>query len=174
MLILSMAVAGELANLHRELAVTEVTASAETELPGMTAIGGATLTPEVSVTRIGLERTPCFGRCPVYTVIIHQDGTFRYEGTENVERIGSHTGRVDTLELTQVFRYIEAINFFDLADTYRAEIMDDAAAFTLVETPEETKVIMNYARSAPATVWALEALIDRLLATATWDASGER
>lgn len=172
MLLLSVALAGELANLHRKLAVTEVTAPFEAEVPGVRAIGGPVPTPTVAYRRIGLERTPCLGRCPVYTVIIEQDGAFVYDGVAHVERIGRHRGRVNTAQLAQVFRYIDEIDFFNLADSYRAELMDEAAAYTLVESAEATKVVMNYARTAPATVWALEELIDALLATATWEAGG--
>src|SRR3712207_4276863 len=47
------------------------------------------------ITEIGLERTPCHGTCPVYTVVIKSDGTLRYKGEAFVKRTGEHTGQVN-------------------------------------------------------------------------------
>src|SRR5260221_13524477 len=38
------------------------------------------------VTEFGIERTACFGDCPVYTFIIKSDGSFRYKGEKFVQR----------------------------------------------------------------------------------------
>jgi hypothetical protein len=32
------------------------------------------------ITEIGIERTPCLGTCPIYTLVVKNDGTFRYTG----------------------------------------------------------------------------------------------
>ena len=43
------------------------------------------------VTKITLERTACFGSCPVYKVTIFNDGTVRYKS----RHLGSRKGTVD-------------------------------------------------------------------------------
>ena len=40
---------------------------------------------------VTLERTPCFGKCPVYTVSIYNKGFVRFIGKKDVEPLGSNT-----------------------------------------------------------------------------------
>ena len=44
---------------------------------------------------ITLQRTACFGACPVYTVSIYADGTVAYNGERFVEVEGTQTGSID-------------------------------------------------------------------------------
>jgi len=43
--------------------------------------------------RITLSRSLCYGRCPVYEVEIHGDGTFLYDGKLNVDAKGKRTAK---------------------------------------------------------------------------------
>jgi len=52
--------------------------------------------------RISLERRPCFGTCPVYTVTLEGSGVVRFEGVRFVKDTGTSVGtvppaRVDSL-----------------------------------------------------------------------------
>jgi hypothetical protein len=116
-----------------------------------------------------LERTDCLARCPAYTVVFSADGSFAYTGEANVERPGDHSGTVSRGALNQVLRYVAAIDYLGLADSYDAGFLDNPATYTLVEWGETTKVILNAGNAAPPTVWALEQLIDDLLESASWD-----
>lgn len=118
---------------------------------------------------IGLERTPCFGECPIYTVIIHKDGTFRYVGEAYVSHIGTFTGTVDTSELRDLFKYVNEMKYFQLATGYAYLVPDSSGTFTMVRKGSKTKVVSNYANSGPAKLWALEQLIDKLVMGAKWD-----
>ena len=44
---------------------------------------------------IQLERTMCFGECPVYKVEILSDGTVHYDGDMFVEKTGKHSWQID-------------------------------------------------------------------------------
>ena len=54
------------------------------------AVSATTAAPEI--TEIRLERTPCFGGCPVDEVILRPDGTATYVGKRFVDRIGRYRG----------------------------------------------------------------------------------
>ena len=168
-----LAGAGELADLHARIAEPLEPAPAGDEgreTGGVRPIGPAVSeTPLPDIDRIGLERSNCFSGCPAYTLIIERDGRFRYLGEMNVERLGERRGRIDRGSLNQVLRYIAAIDYLALDDTYLSPFLDNPASYTLVEWGGTTKVIENYSNSAPATVWALEKLIEDLLEVATWD-----
>lgn len=43
-----------------------------------------------------LERGPCFGRCPEYTVMLYGDGRVEYMGVRAVSLVGAASGRADS------------------------------------------------------------------------------
>jgi Domain of unknown function (DUF6438) len=181
---LSLALAGELATLHQQLATPATNEPAPKDsiltLPeGVALAPGASLggLPDRSkhgISEIGLERSQCFAGCPAYTVIIRADGSFRYSGLADVERVGEYTGTVSVGELNQLMTFINESLFMGFEDTYSASFLDAPTTYVMVKKGSETKVIENYANTAPTTVWAIEQLIDNLLETATWDEGGAR
>jgi hypothetical protein len=126
------------------------------------------------ITEIGLERTPCLGACPVYTVIIKSDGTFRYHGERFVERAGDYTGRVSQNGFTRLARFIRDSGFADLQDEYTHPHTDGSTAYTMMKTGSGMKVVSNYDGSGPSKLWAIEELIDKLMLTAEWDQPATR
>jgi hypothetical protein len=44
---------------------------------------------------IRLQRTACFGPCPIYTVTIDARGTVTYEGERSVRGVGRRTALID-------------------------------------------------------------------------------
>jgi Domain of unknown function (DUF6438) len=186
LLIIPLVAAGELATLHQELATPSSETSQDTPekadpnlpegvalAPGVTGLGGSM--PDRSkhgIDEIGLERTRCLTNCPAYTVIIKADGTFRYKGEYGVERMGEHTGQVEVGQLNQVMSFISESLFSGFEDTYSANFLDAPTTYVMMKTGNETTVIENYANSGPATLWAIETLMDDLLETATWDDGG--
>ena len=170
---LGTAAAGDLAALHRLLA-QPAPAGPQAPLdplpPGVMPLAPLPAArPVPAITRLGLERTDCLTRCPAYTVVFSADGSFTYTGEANVERLGDHSGTVSRGALNQVLRYVAAIDYMALADSYDAGFLDNPSTYTLVEWGEKTKVILNAGNAAPPTVWALEQLIDDLLESASWD-----
>ena len=123
--------------------------------------------PDIS--EIRLERTRCLTSCPAYTVTIRADGSFSYTGSFNAPHMGQHTGKVDAGQLQQLLRYIGEIDFMTFEQSYLSPYLDNATAVTSVVQNGTRKTVTNYANSGPATLWALETLIDTLLQTATWD-----
>lgn len=182
LLSLGVTAAGDLATLHRLLAQHSDAVGPQAPpvaAPGALPPGVMPLAPLPAaqpvpdIVRLGLERTDCLTRCPAYTVVFGADGTFAYTGEANVERLGEHQGTVSMGALNQVLRYVAAIDYLGLADSYDAGFLDNPSTYTLVQwgagNNAVTKVILNAGNAAPATVWALEELIDDLLESATWD-----
>jgi hypothetical protein len=67
---------------------------------------------------ITLERTPCFGQCPVYRVTLKGDGTVVFEGKANVDSTGRRVGRVSSDNVKTLVRFADAIGYFSFADSY--------------------------------------------------------
>jgi hypothetical protein len=151
--------AGRLAELHQQAqtkkSVVVTKTYTETKLHG--------------ISEIGLERTMCFGTCPDYTVIIEKDGTVFYNGGQFAPRKGKWKGKVDPWRFDELARYISDLQFSKFADSYTANVTDMATVYTNVVTNGKRKIVSNYARSGPASLWATEMLIDNLVEQTVWD-----
>lgn len=123
------------------------------------------------ITEIGIERTACFGDCPIYTFIIKSDGTFRYKGVEYVERKGEFTGKIPVWYFHQLAQFIRDSSYMELEDAYTQEVTDHPTTYTMVVMNGKRKTISNYANAGPTKLWAIEQLIDDLITKAEWDSS---
>src|SRR4051812_48338248 len=43
---------------------------------------------------ISMERTPCYGTCPVYTILVSGDGAVSFDGRTHVLKTGKATARI--------------------------------------------------------------------------------
>lgn len=173
LLLFSLVLAGELQSLHSVIGkpAPEPEPAKET-MPGVTQLPGFAPLPspeDYGISEIGIERTRCFGDCPAYTFIVSMDGSFRYVGEYGVEHMGEHTGTVSVGQLNQVMAFIGESGYADFQDTYSASFLDAPTVYSMVVQSGDTKVIENYGNTGPATLWAIEQLIDSLLETAEWN-----
>lgn len=182
---MTVASAGELAELHRQLVGGATASEATAEPPARPeepSGGGAEGVPGVrplmplpprepppDIERIGYEAVRCRGFCEAFTVIFAADGTFSYVGEAYVDRLGEHTGTVDRSALGNVMRFVAEIDYRDLENTYQSQFADVQTTYTMVDYGEDVKVIQDQGGSAPATVWALGRLLRDLLEDASWD-----
>src|SRR5258708_3948269 len=77
---------------------------------------GATNSSDIS--EITLERTACFGTCPVYKVTLYSDGKVAYEGKEFVKEVGERSGKISAADFQRLGQQAQQIGFFDLKDKY--------------------------------------------------------
>jgi len=155
--------AGELQNLHTRLyGNREADASQSRTMDEIQST-------EHGITEIGIERTPCYGKCKVYSAVIRSDGTFRFFGEANVQHMGRHVGRVNEEDFQELARLINDIGYARLEHAYELPVTDMPTVFTMVAKSDRRKVIRNYANAGPMKLWAVEQLIDKLLLEARWD-----
>ncbi|MCC6615574.1 MAG: (2Fe-2S) ferredoxin domain-containing protein [Anaerolineae bacterium] len=123
---------------------------------------------EVAIT---LERTPCFGGCPVYTVTIYTDGRVVFEGERFTSAQGTQTAIIDPEMVEQLVAGFEQAGYFDWQDAYtEMTISDLPTVITSVTRDGETKQITRYAgdSSAPLALPYLETWIDLAASTDQW------
>ena len=116
---------------------------------------------------IKLERTACYGRCPVYVVSIDARGNVTYDGTRFVNVPGRQTDRVPASRVAALVETVDRIRFFDLDDKYRQLITDLPTTFVTVTRDGRTKRIEDYF-GAPKSLNDLERQIDDAAQTARW------
>lgn len=131
-----------------------------------------------------LERGPCFGFCPVYTVTVRGDGTVQYTGESHVATTGPQTGSVTQDEALALLNEFYRADFMALRPEYREETVAALGPDGLVhvesrsptDMPTQTvtlqlgswkKTVVDY-WAAPLGLKALEEAIDKAANTQQW------
>lgn len=120
---------------------------------------------------ISLERTACFGHCPVYIVTLDSDGKVTYYGEMFVAVEGTQYSALEQEDLHALVREFERIDFFSLEDQYTDMGATDlpSAIITLIVDGKMKQVIHYHGDpNAPKKLAALEDKIDELINTAQW------
>jgi hypothetical protein len=126
--------------------------------------------------KITLERTDCFGGCPVYKLTIIADGTVVFEGRRFVKQEGVTRKSVNREQLKQLMAEFDRVNFFSLEDDY-SEIRlscptDQPSAITSIRINGKSKTINHYLGclepKVPKGLTELENKIDEIVNTAQW------
>ena len=133
--------------------------------------------PAVETPAVTLERTPCFGTCPVYQVTISRSGTVRFVGKYHVARQGEASVEIPAARVDSLLLELEAGGYFEFADAY---VMDSPACgqyatdspmvITSASTGGRTKTIRHDygCNAAPQELGRLERRIDEVAGTSRW------
>lgn len=116
---------------------------------------------------ITLERTACFGACPVYSVSIDAKGNIIYDGMKFVRIVGRQTDRITVPRVAALVEMIDRIRFFELEDKYHQMITDLPTTFVTVTRDGRSKRVEDYF-GAPESLKELEREIDQTARTARW------
>jgi len=108
---------------------------------------------------ISLERTPCYGTCPIYKIKIFSDGSAFYHGERFVEKIGNYEFSVSKETLNYILKKADEIGFFELEDKYTANITDLPKTTTFIKNGKHKKRVVDY-YGAPKTLKEFESLVD--------------
>lgn len=133
-------------------------------------------------TIISLQRTSCFGPCPVYTVTIDARGTVRYEGEKFVRVVGRQTARIEKSLVAKLLAHAERIHFFDMRNSYRVIENPDGSATMVTDLPTKIVTVTTNRRSkrvedyfgAPDALEEFEKAIDEAAGTNRWVFSDEK
>jgi hypothetical protein len=126
---------------------------------------------------ITLERTACFGTCPVYRLAVTPDGTVTYEGRANVRQLGRATGQVSPGAVEALLGELERAGYFSFADRYTAAeracgryVTDLPSAIISVSYRGRAKRIVHDqgCGSAPGALTLLARRVDEVLRSERW------
>jgi len=76
--------------------------------------GGETDTPAKTGPKLELsmQMTPCMGRCPIYTLWIHDDNSVTYKGEKNVEVGGEQKTTITDAQRAKLLAKIDQIDYW--------------------------------------------------------------
>jgi hypothetical protein len=126
---------------------------------------------------LSLERGPCFGTCPVYTVTLERSGAVIFQGRRFVADSGTFTASIPAARADSLFRELDAAGWFAFADRYgmgepgcEPFATDLPSVVTEVRMGGRTKRIEHDygCTGAPARLEELERRIDEVVEVRRW------
>lgn len=108
-----------------------------------------------------LERTPCFGKCPIYSISLYSDKTVFYEGKRFVDSIGSFSwlavpsayaevvGCLKVVRQNRVLKQypLDQVIPTDLPSTRLTFMQDDSLFTTTLKTREVPPALLQLAKA---------------------------
>jgi len=118
-----------------------------------------------------LERTPCFGNCPQYTVTIDGQGTVNYNGTSGVGIPGHHTAHIEPAKVDALLARFRAANFLSALPEYQTAVTDISTHTLTLSFNGQTRKVVDYGGVADGMPWViheLEDAVDETAGTKRW------
>ncbi|MBA3874106.1 MAG: hypothetical protein H0X30_33650 [Anaerolineae bacterium] len=135
---------------------------------GITSVAAQDNKANVAIT---LERTACFGSCPVYTITIYDNGDVVYNGQKFVDVMGEQTSQIDPATVALMVKAFETAGYFDWKEAYDTQMVTDLpSTITSVTQAGKTHRITHYAgdNTAPQALSFLELWIDDMTNSQLW------
>jgi len=112
-----------------------------------------------------LERTGCYGECPVYRLTVNSDGSVVYVGTRWVKVLGRQVYKISEAQLAELQAAFEHANFSQMRDYDKVESTDDDWAHISYRRGGGFKRVRHYHgdNAAPPALGALEDEFDRIV-----------
>ncbi len=120
-------------------------------------------------TLVYMERTACFGDCPIYSVLILSNGKTTYHGKRFVEKTGTYTLQLTENDRQQIIQTANDIHIFDLNNKYDKPITDLPSTLIIYKYNNKRKQIIDRI-DAPESLKRFEKLIDKLIENKEWTA----
>lgn len=126
---------------------------------------------------ITLERTACFGTCPVYRLSVTAEGAVSFEGRAHVRQLGAASAHIKPERVEALLSELERAGYFSFASRYTpAEPVcgryatDSPSAITSIRFEGRTKRIEHDygCGAAPGALTVLERRIDEVLGSGRW------
>ena len=136
----------------------EQTAATETSATNTNTETQSSAAPSALAT---IERTSCFGSCPIYKVTVMDNGELIFVGKRFVERIGTYTTLLTEDDLKALRQMAEDVSYFKMQDTYPTLVSDFPKCITSVNIDGKKKSILN-GENAPRDLIGFERYLDGL------------
>jgi acetamidase/formamidase len=129
--------------------------------------------------QITLERTACFGSCPIYEVTISSDGTVVFDGRQYTGTKGIVRGQISSADFRRLVSEFEKIDYFSLPNRFAPGtpvcprvVTDMPSADTSIRLGGKFKSVAHYYgcgdAGSLAQLTSLERRIDEVAGTEKW------
>lgn len=116
-----------------------------------------------------MQKTPCYGPCPVYILKIYPSGWATLDATQHLKLEGTYTQKLSDKYLKRLEADFEQAKFFELQDTYTTNLSDLPTTYLTYRQGGRSKTVMDY-YGAPERLKQLEAHLEALVMAQGWRA----
>ena len=116
-----------------------------------------------------IERTACFGSCPVYKISIYKDGYVLYQGRQFVEKKGAYKSTLSPEQLEEIKNTASRLGYFEMEDEYvNPALTDFPSCITTLKVNGQRKKIRLYSEAPPEKLVEFQNYLDSLFVDANW------
>lgn len=92
-----------------------------------------------------MTKSPCFGRCPVYTVTVYHSGQMILDAKDNLPWKGKYSSQMTPSELKTFKAKLKSLSIHGYKDEYREPIADaPSTTLTYYEGDSSKKIFTNF------------------------------
>ncbi len=114
-----------------------------------------------------IEKSPCFGKCPVYSMQIFKDGKVSYEGKMNTKKLGVFQKNITKKELKDIAKAFESAKFTTLQDIYTSELEDLPSTMLYYSNGSINKSVVGK-ENRPPQVLQLQYMLEKIADSDGW------
>ncbi len=111
-----------------------------------------------------IQRTACYGQCPMYKAVFMDNGEVHYIGRRFVDKIGTYSGLISSEQVLDIQNKITEYSYFELDSLYPTPIADFPSCITEASLNGVTKKVIDR-RNPPKNLKAFEKYLDEVLGT---------
>ena len=104
--------------------------------------------------RIELERTACFGTCPVYRMTLFKHGRAEWRGVRHTDRTGDFEGAVSVFDYGKLCYLLQKVGFEQLPPRFTAGWTDAPTIIVRITAGGKTTSVSDYSGVGPIDLWA--------------------
>lgn len=119
-----------------------------------------------------MQRTPCFGQCPTYTINIYQSGWSLLEGKQFFDYEGFYTTKFTEEDLIQIENLAKKYGYDKMDHVYDAPVTDLPSATTIVNTESMNNWVYNRMNS-PDELRSFEREMETMIKDKQWKRSAK-
>ena len=114
-----------------------------------------------------LQKTSCFGECPVYTLKVYSNGDVFLNGESYIPYLGCHKSLLSSANLQSLKEKFSKSQFFGFKDQYYEGVTDLPTTYIYYRDGRLKKKVMDYYGS-PQELKDLELLLEKLVDQLKW------
>lgn len=109
-----------------------------------------------------IQRTACYGQCPIYKATFMDNGEVKYVGKHFVENVGTYSTLISAEEVKSIEERITEYDYYSLDSLYPTMVADFPSCITEVNLDGNYKRVIDR-RNPPKNLKLFEQFLDGLL-----------
>ncbi len=114
-----------------------------------------------------MQRTPCFGQCPVYSLEIKQNGAAYLDGIRNYDFEGMHVAKLTEYQVEQIRALADKFGYYDFNHVYDAPVTDLPSVTTAIQNRDGMHWVYNR-MEAPDALNQFQIEVETLIKDLQW------